>query len=305
MKIVFMGTPIFAATVLEGLIKEHDVIGIVTQIDKKAHRGKLIYSPVKELALKHDIKLLQLASIKKEFQEVINLKPDLIVTCAYGQIIPKELLDYPKYSCLNVHASLLPKYRGGAPIHRSIMAGEAKTGITIMYMNERMDEGDIISQEELIIEDSDTLKTVHDKLSIIGRDLLLKTIKDLKENKVTRKKQDENLATYAPIITKEDELIDFNQEARTVFNHIRALNPFPGAYTKVDGKNLKIYDLALTDQKSSKAGKVTKMNKEGLFVSTLDYDIMIREIKYEGSKKMSVRDFLNGNESFEGKVLGE
>ena len=305
MKIVFMGTPIFAATVLEGLIKKHDVIGIVTQIDKKAHRGKLIYSPVKELALKHDIKLLQLASIKKEYQEVINLKPDLIVTCAYGQIIPKELLDYPKYSCLNVHASLLPKYRGGAPIHRSIMAGEAKTGITIMYMNERMDEGDIISQEELIIEDSDTLKTVHDKLSIIGRDLLLKTIKDLKENKVTRKKQDENLATYAPIITKEDELIDFNQEARTVFNHIRALNPFPGAYTKVNGKNLKIYDLVLTDQKSSKAGKVTKMNKEGLFVSTLDYDIMIREIKYEGSKKMSVRDFLNGNESFEGKVLGE
>ena len=193
-KIVFMGTPDFSVPVLEGLIenKDYEVIGVVSQPDKKVGRKQIITpSKVSEVALKNNIKLFRPEKLRKEYEDILETKPDIIVTCAYGQIVPKEILDFPKYGCINVHASLLPKYRGGAPIHKAIIDGEDKTGITIMYMNEGLDKGDIISQKEIKIEDTDTTETMHDKLSVVGRDLLLETLPKIIEGTINPIKQNE------------------------------------------------------------------------------------------------------------------
>lgn len=305
MKIIFMGTPEFAKPVLKALIEHHEVLGVVTQTDKKAHRGKMIAPAIKLLALEEGIKVFQIEKIEDDYEELLNLEADLIVTCAYGQFLPKKLLDYPKYSSINVHASLLPKYRGGAPIQRAIMAGETETGISIIYMDEKMDSGDIISQKKIEITDLDTFETLHDKLSNLGAELLIETINKIKDNKITRTVQDESLVSYAKIITREDELINFHQSSKEVINQIRALNPYPGAYTLVDSKVLKLYDTKNSKIKSNHPGLVSKMTSDGMYISTLDYDIIVSNIKYEGYRKMSVCDFLNGNQSFQSKILGE
>ena len=205
MRIVYMGTPDFSVLPLEKLTKDYDIVGVVTQPDKEVGRKKEIkYSPVKEFALKNDLNILQPIKIKEDYQDIINLKPDIIITCAYGQIIPKELLDYPKYGCVNIHASLLPKLRGGAPIHKAIIDGYDKTGVTIMYMDEKMDSGDIIYQEEVQINQNDDAGTLFDKLSKLGSDMIIKVLPSIINKTNKRYKQNEDEVTYAYNSTREE-----------------------------------------------------------------------------------------------------
>lgn len=309
-KVVFMGTPDFSVPILEGLIENYDVVGVVTQPDKEIGRNhELRFSPVKECAIKHNITVLQPVKIRKEYHDILKLKPDIIITCAYGQIIPKELLDYPKYGCINVHASLLPKLRGGAPLHRAIMNGESKTGITIMYMDEHMDTGDMISKEEILIDFTDTVGDIHDKLSFLGRDLLLKTMPDIISNKVKPIKQDDSEATYAPLIKREDELVDFNKKSLEIYNQIRGLNPYPVAYATLDGKVIKIYSATIKDNiyTSKQNGEIVRIYDDGIGISTSDSEIILKEIKPEGKRKMSVKEYLNGVDKNKliGKVFNE
>ncbi len=309
-KVVFMGTPEFSVPILEGLIENYKVVGVVTQPDKEVGRNhKITYSPVKECAIEHNIKVLQPLKVRKEYEEIIELKPDIIVTCAYGQIIPKALLDYPKYGCINVHASLLPKLRGGAPLHRAIINGESKTGITIMYMDEHMDTGDMISKEEILIDFHDTVGEIHDKLSLLGRDLLLQTMPDIIQNKVKPVKQNDEEATYAPIIKREDELIDFNKKSLEIYNQIRGLNPYPVAYAMLDGKVMKIYSSMIKDNiyTSKQNGEIVRIYDDGIGVSTSDSEIILKEIKPEGKRKMSAKEYLNGvdKDSLIGKIFNK
>lgn len=308
MKIVFMGTPEFSVPILEGLIENHDVIGVVTQPDKEVGRSHVIkFSKVKEVALANDIRVFQPIKIREDYDDIVKLNPDLIVTCAYGQIIPKVLLDLPKYGCINVHASLLPKLRGGAPIHRAILNGDMKTGITIMYMDEHMDTGDIIQSKEVLIEKDDTVGTLHDKLSVMGKELLLNVLNKYKDGNFPHVRQDDSEATYAPIIKREDELVDFNKTSLEIYNKIRGLNPFPVAYATLDGKVMKLYASSIKDNvyTSKKNGEIVRVYSDGIGVSTKDSEIVITEIKPEGKRKMSVKEYLNGidKESLVGKVF--
>ena len=303
MRVIFMGTPLFSVPILEGLIENYDVIAVVTQPDKPVGRGgKISISPIKELALKNNIKVLQPVKIKEEYQSITDLKPDIIITAAYGQIIPKILLDYPKYGCINVHASLLPKLRGGAPIHHAIIDGYDKTGITIMYMDVGMDTGDIISYKELIINDTDTMSILHDKLSIIGRDLLLETLPNIISGNITRIKQNDNDATYAYNIKKEEEKIDFNNTKLNIYNQIRGLNNYPGAYAILDNKRVKIYNSYITDKiYDLDNGCVSNIYKDGIGIKVSDGEIVITDIQIEGKKRMLVSSI--DKNSFKGKKL--
>ena len=308
LKIVFMGTPEFSLPVLTGLIENYDVIGVVTQPDKEVGRNHEVkFSPIKEIALAHNIKVIQPVKIRNEYEEIVKLEPDMIVTCAYGQIIPKVLLDLPKYGCINVHASLLPKYRGGAPLHRVVINGESKTGITIMHMDEGMDTGDIISAREIIIENFDTVGTVHDKLSVLGKELLLDTIPSIVDGTSQRIKQNNDEATFAPVIKREDELLDFNKTSREIYNKIRGLNPFPVSYAILDGKVMKIYSSKIKENvyTTKRNGEIVRIYDDGIGVSTGDSEIILTEIKPEGKRKMSVKDYLNGidRDSLVGKVF--
>jgi len=305
-----MGTPSFSIPVLTGLIENYDVIGVVTQPDKEVGRNhEVVYSPVKELGLRHNIKVIQPEKIRNEYEEIVNLNPDMIVTCAYGQIIPKALLDLPKYGCINVHASLLPKYRGGAPLHRVIINGETKTGVTIMHMDEGMDTGDIISTREILIANSDTVGTVHDKLSVLGKELLIDTIPSIIDGTAKRIKQNNDEATFAPVIKREDELLDFNKTSREIYNKIRGLNPFPVSYATLDGKVMKIYSAYIKENiyTTKKNGEIVRIYDDGIGVSTSDSEIIITQIKLEGKKRMLVKDYLNGidKNSLIGKVFNE
>lgn len=309
-KVVFMGTPMFCVPVLEGLIANYDVVGVVTQPDKEIGRNHEIkFSPIKEVALKNDIRVFQPVKIRQDYEDIVKLKPDMIVTCAYGQIIPKVILDLPKYGCINVHASLLPKLRGGAPIHRAIINGEQKTGITIMYMDEHMDTGDIISYRDVLIDNNDTVGDLHDKLSIIGKELLLETIPKIINKTADRIAQNEDNATYAPIIKREDELIDFNKTSLDIYNQIRGLNPFPVAYATLDGKIIKIYSSKIKDNiyTSKKNGEIVRVYDDGIGISTSDSEIILLEIKPEGKRKMTVKEYLNGidKDKLMGKVFNE
>lgn len=306
LKVVFMGTPLFSVPVLESLIKEYQILAVVTQPDKPVGRGgKIGVSPIKQVALDNNLLVLQPLKIKEEYEEIIALDPDIIITCAYGQIIPKELLDYPKYGCINVHASLLPKLRGGAPIQRSIMEGFKKTGITIMYMDVKMDSGDIISQEELEILETDTYKTLHDKLSILGSKLLMETIPDIISDSINPIKQDESLVTYGFNITKEDEKINFSRSKRQIYNQIRGLNGFSGAYAILNSKRLKVYECEITDNHFSNLlnGEITNIYKNGFGVKVSDGEIIFTTIQLEGKNKMSAKAFANGSSNLIGKVL--
>ena len=296
MKIVFMGTPVFGTLVLESLIKEYDVVGVVTQPDKMVGRKKeLTFSPIKKLAIKHGIKVFQPPKIKEEYSAILEINPDMIITCAYGQIIPKSILDFPKFGCINVHASLLPKLRGGAPIHRAIINGYDKTGITIMYMDEQMDSGDIIETSEIPIMLYDNVGTIHDKLMVLGASLLIKTIPSIVEGTNKRIKQDINEVTFAKIIKKVDEKIDFGKTKIEVFNQIRGLNPFPGAYSVLDGEIIKIYSSVMIDRdEMSLCGSIVDITDEEIIVKVMDGLIGITEIQVSGKKKMTVKDYLNG-----------
>ena len=296
-RIVFMGTPDFSVPVLDALIKNYKVKAVVTQPDKLVGRDNhLAKPPVKILAEEHNIVVLQLSKIREQYNEVIELEPDLIVTCAYGQILPPELLDYPKYGCINVHASLLPKLRGGAPIHRAIMEGYTETGVTIMYMAPGMDDGDIITQDRVEITSDDTASSLHDKLSKLGSELLIQTLPSIFNGTNVRTKQTESEVTYAPIIKPEDEKIDFSRTSREIYNQIRGLNSFPGAYAIFEGKRFKIWKSVLLDEYYSQKlnGEIVETNKEGIIVKTGNSTILITELQPEGKGRMRAVDFVNG-----------
>ena len=306
-KIVFMGTPDFAVPVLEGLIENYDVIGVVSQPDKRVGRKQeLVNTPIKEVALKHNILVLQPVKIKEEYEEVLKLNPDLIVTCAYGQIIPKVILDAPRLGCINVHGSLLPKLRGGAPIHWAIINGHEKTGMTIMYMDVKMDSGDIISQRETKIEETDNLESLYNRMSLIGRDLLLDTLPSIIDGTNDRVKQNEEEVTFGLNVKREEEHIDFNKTCREVFNLIRGLCPVPGANAVIDGNEMKIYNAIISDKKSKgKYGEITNIYKNGIGVCCSDGEIILTDIKPFGKKRMDASSYLNGvnKDSLLGKVF--
>lgn len=310
MKVIFMGTPEFSVPVLEGLIENYEVIGVVSQPDKKVGRkGILTHPPVAQVAIDHNIKLFQPVKIRNEYQDILEMNPDIIITCAYGQIIPKEILDFPKYGCINVHASLLPKLRGGAPIHHAIIDGYEKTGITIMYMDELMDNGDIIAQEEVLIKDEYNQEILHDILSQMGKDLLLKTLPSIISLTNPRIKQNKDEVTFGYNISKEDEIINFNKTSRQVFNQIRGLNSWPVGYTMFFGKRIKIYESIISDNDVSTflPGEITNFYKTGLGVKTLDGEIILTTIQMEGKNKIPAVNFINNlkKEDYIGKKIGE
>lgn len=298
-KILFMGTPEFSVNVLKGLIDHYDVVGVVTQPDKEVGRHHEIkFSPVKEVALENDIRVFQPKNIKTEYEDLLKLNPDMIVTCAYGQMIPKALLDFPKYGCINVHASLLPKLRGGAPIHKAIINNYPRTGVTIMYMVEKMDAGDIISQVETIIEKEDTVGTLHDRLSMLGTKLLLNTIPDIISGNINPIPQDINEVTYAWNITREEEHINFSKSTIDIYNQIRGLNPWPGAYATLDNQIVKIYNSRISSSffTTRADGEIGKIYEDGIGVSTKDGEIIITELQFAGKRKMTVKEYLNGKD---------
>lgn len=304
-KIVFMGTPIFSVPVLEKLIENYNVIGVVTQPDKEVGRKRILTkSPVKILAEQNNIKVLQPIKLRNEYQDIIDLNPDMIVTCAYGQILPKELLEYPKYKTINVHASLLPKYRGGAPIHHAIINGEKTTGITIMKTDVGMDDGDIITKREIEILDTDDYETLSNKLSILGSDLLIETLPDIFNGKVTYQKQNNEEATFAYTIKRDDERLDFTKTTNEIYNKIRALS-LTGSYAILDDEEIKIYSSFKGEKIGSIEGQIICIYKDGIGVATSDGEIIITSIQVPGKKKMLVKDYLNGinKDSLIGKIF--
>lgn len=294
-KVIFMGTPEFAVPILQMLIENTEVILVVTQPDKEVGRKKeKKFSPIKELAIKNNIETFQPIKIKEDYKYILEKNPDIIITCAYGQIIPNELIETPKYGAINVHASLLPKLRGGAPIHHAIIDGYKKTGITIMYMSSKMDAGDIISQKEITINDKDNVGTLHDKLSKIGTELLKETLPLIFEQKNERIKQNEEEVTFGYNITREEEKIDFNKTAEQVYNQIRGLNPFPLAYAILNEEETKIIEANINEKTIGKVGEITEITKNSIIVKCKDKSIEITKIKPFGKRIMEVKDYLNG-----------
>ena len=297
LRVIFMGTPEFAVPVLSGLNENFTVVGVVCQPDKPSNRGEVKFSPIKDFAIKNSIKIFQPINIKENNSNILEEKPDIIVTCAYGQIIPMDFLSFPKYGSVNVHASLLPKLRGGAPIHRAIIDGYEKTGITIMRMTAKMDAGDIISQKEIPILDTDTAGTLHDKLSILGKDLLLETIPNIINNNITLTKQIEEEVTYAWNIKREDEKIDYMKSSREIINQVRGLNPWPGAYSILNGKIVKIWKAETGNVYPNENyinGQVIALYDNGIGIKTENGEIIITELQLEGRNKMNAKEFING-----------
>ncbi len=294
--VIFMGTPDFAVPVLEALIEKTNVIMVVTQPDKEVGRHhELSYSPIKKVALEHNIEVYQPVKIRKEFEPVVNKKADIIITCAYGQIIPEVILNSPRLGCINVHASLLPRLRGGAPLHHALIDGEEKTGITVMYMDKGMDTGDIISTKEYVIKDTDTVGDLHDALSLMGRDLLMETLPSIIDGTNKRIPQNNDEATYAYNITREEEHVDFNRPAQEVYNQIRGLNPWPLAYALINGVEVKLIDCYIDEEESNlSASTICDMSNKGLGISTKDKTIYITKLKPFGKKEMNAIDYING-----------
>ena len=292
-----MGTPMFSVPILEALIKKYDVIGVVTQPDKLIGRKKEIHiSPVKECALKYGLPVFQPEKIRKEYEQIMALQPDLIVTAAYGQLVGMKLLNSPKYRSINVHASLLPLYRGGAPIHQAIKDGQIETGVTIMYMEKEMDAGDILAQKSIPILDEDNCGTMFEKLSYLGRDLLLETIDQLIQGQIEPIKQDASKATFAYNVTKEEEKLDFTKDAKEVFNHIRAYNPSPVAYMELPDMDLKIYEAKVVEEESPyEPGKIYVGSKNHVLVACGNHTTLeLLLVQPSGKKIMTARDFANG-----------
>lgn len=310
-RIVFMGTPDFSVPVLRQIIEDgYEVVAVVTQPDRPVGRKRVLTPPpVKVEALKHNIPVLQPNKIreKEEIEKVLSYNPDLIVTAAFGQILPNELLEAPEFGCINVHASLLPELRGGAPIHYSILQGKKKTGVTIMYMVEKLDAGDILTQVEIPILDTDHVGSLHDKLSVAGSKLLSETIPLLLAGKITPIKQDDSKATFASNIKREQEKIDWTKDGEDIYNHIRGLHPWPVAYTTLNGDVMKIWwGQKVPSSTSAKSGTVVSIEKDGFIVSTGNTTfIKITQLQPAGKKKMSAEQFLMGSTIQVGTQLGD
>ena len=251
MRIIFMGTPIFALPSLEKIYKNHEIISVFTKVDKPNARGKKInYSPIKEFALSNDLKIYQPENLKDDnlVEEIRNMQPDLIVVVAYGKILPKEIIDIPKHKVINLHSSLLPRFRGAAPINAAIINGDKKSGVSVMYVEEELDAGDVILQKETEITDEDTFLTLHDRLKDMGADLLVKAIDLIEKEEVKAQKQDKNLVTFVKPFKKEDCKIDWNKTSREIFNFIRGMNPVPTAFSKLNETIIKIYETKINDK---------------------------------------------------------
>lgn len=292
--IVFMGTPDFSVPVLKMLIENTNVLLVVTQPDKIVGKDKTVsFNPVKKLALEENIPVFQPMRIRKDFEKLKNLDIDLIVTCAYGQIIPKEVLDMPTYGCINVHASILPKYRGSAPIQWCLFNNDDVTGVTIMYMDEGMDTGDIIKTKEIPILDSDNVGTLHDKLSKLGCDLLLEVLPTIFNKTNDRIKQGNNY-TMAPMIKREDERLDFNEEGKKIIGKIKGLNPWPLANIIINNQEIKVLEAEFVQKKVDNTGIIKEIDKKNLGITCKDGIIYLKKIKPSGKKVMEINSFLNG-----------
>lgn len=313
MKIVFMGTPAFAVPSLEALLKEgYEIAAVVTQPDRPQGRKKVLTpTPVKEAALKHGLPVLQPQRLRapEAVEELAGLAPDLIVTAAYGQILPKAVLDLPRYGCLNVHGSLLPKYRGGAPIQRSIINGERETGVTLMYMAEGLDTGDMIAKTVVPIEDEDTAGTIFEKLSAVGAELLIKQLPLILDGTAERVPQNDAESSYAPNLSRDDERIDWNATSRDIFNRVRGLVPFSGGFTLWDGEVFKVWAVAKPKEGGSSGsgeaapGTVLDLSAAGIEVKTGDGSVLLTRIQPAGKKAMDAAEFVRGGVMKKGTVL--
>lgn len=324
MNIIFMGTPDLAATIFAKLINsDHNILAAVTQPDKPYGRGRKIkYSQVKELAVSNDFPVLQPHKAKDEdfIEKLKNYNPDLIVVAAYGQILPESIINLPKHGCINVHTSLLPKYRGASPIQWAIMNGDEKTGVTIMHMDTTLDTGDIIIQEEVLIDTNETADTLHDKLAVCGGNLILEAIDLIDKGNAPRIKQDDSKASYVKTIDKSQGKIDFKLPAIQIERQIRGLNPWPSAYTFLNGKNLKVWQAEVISEEvvtnsninkedlnklaKSAPGQVVTVEKDSLLLKTGDGYLKLLEIQLAGKKRMKIADFIRGNKVDLGTILG-
>ena len=308
MRIIFMGTPEFACPTLQKLLdRGEDVIEVITQPDRPKGRGQqTLPPPVKVLAEKHGIPVMQ--PLKVRVPEVVEsiraLAPDLIVVVAFGQILPKSLLDIPKYGCINVHASLLPRWRGAAPLNWCIINGETETGVTTMMMDVGLDTGDMLVKKSTPIGPDENTQSLHDRLSVVGAEALSETLDLLKEGKLVREKQDDALTCYAPMLKKEDGLIDWSKEPQVIKNLVRGMTPWPGAFSFVDGKMLKIYRV-MTAGGEGAPGSVIRSGREGLEIACNGGSIVIEELQLEGKKRLPAGDFLAGYKIAPGSILGK
>ena len=308
MRVIFMGTPDFAVPSLEALLTKHEVVLVVTQPDKPKGRGKkMVPTPVKACALEHGIPVLQPEKVKEpEFVEQLRYyEPDLIAVTAFGQILSEPILEMPKYGCINVHGSLLPKYRGAAPMQWSIIDGEKVTGITTMYMAKGLDSGDMLLKAEVEITDEDTFATIHDKMAVTGANLLLDTLDQLEAGTLERIPQDHDAATYAPMITKETGHIDWSKNRQDIINLIRGLNPVPAAYTIYEEEVLKIFGAVISDVQADDAanGEIVAVVKKGFVVKCGDGCLLITEVQARGGKRMMTDAYLRGHAMKEGILL--
>lgn len=300
MKIVFMGTPDFAVPSLEKIISKYGVEAVFTQPDRPKGRGKkMAFSPVKEVAVKHDIKVFQPEKLKED-KEAIDylkeLKPDFIIVVAFGQILTKEVLDIPKIGCINLHASLLPMYRGAAPLNWVVINGEKKSGNTTMLMDVGLDTGDMLLKDEVIITENMTAGELHDKLMISGADLLIETIEGMAEGKITPIKQ-EGETCYAKMLSKDTGKIDWNKSAKEIHNLVRGLNPWPIAHTTYKNDNMKIYESCTLEEKSSKEpGTILSVSKKGMKVNTNDGVLLVKKIQFPNGKPLTIEQYINGRE---------
>jgi len=308
LKTIFMGTPEFAIPSLKAVFQNTDLKLIFTKEDKRNARGnKIIYSPVKQFGLDNDIEVIQPKRMKDEevIDKIKEVNPDLIVVVAYGKILPKEIIDIPKYGIINVHSSLLPKYRGASPIHSAILNGDKESGVSIMYIEEGLDSGDVILKETCEITEDDTLGTLHDRLKELGAIGLEKALKLIEVGEVKAEKQDDSKATFVKPITKEQAKIDWNNTKEVIFNQIRGLNPFPGAYTHNEkNENIKIYKSEkLEKEYDGENGTVVEMTKKGPVVKVANGALRLLEIKFEGKKLQSGADVVNGRKMAVGEKL--
>lgn len=300
MRIVFMGTPDFALESLKALYDtKHEIVAVVTQPDKPRNRGmSLSFSPVKEFAIEHNILVLQPEKIKnnQEFlEEYKSLQPDVAVVVAYGKILPKEILDTPKYGSINVHGSLLPKLRGAAPIQWSIINGDKMAGVTTMYMDEGMDTGDMLLKAETEIGEKETAGELYDRLALMGADLIVETLDKLEKNELKREKQNDENATYAPMLNKEIGQIDFTKKAKEIDFLIRGVTPFPGAYCILHDKKFKVFSINILEEYGNPGEILESDCKKGLIIGTADKAIELLEIQPENKKRMTAKQFLVGN----------
>ncbi len=311
MRVVFMGTPDFAVPSLEALVTGgYQVVAVVTQPDRPKGRGQMpAFTPVKEAALAAGLEVLQPEKVREPWflTKLAELRPDVVIVAAFGQILPGEVLDLPPFGCINVHASLLPKYRGAAPIHRCIINGEERTGVTIMQMDRGLDTGDMLLQAEIEIGPEDTAGTVHDRLAGLGGALLLEALGKLARGELKRIPQDHSQSSYAPMLSREDELIDWMRDNKSLDNLIRGMNPWPGAYTIYKGKIVKVW-LARAEDSPGKSipGTVVRVDKNaGFEVQTGSGVLLVREVQPQGGKRMDAAAFARGYALAAGDLLGQ